>query len=530
MRSSDGSPSAGQWSFSAILLAVVWAAEIFAVQEYTLISHFFVNTPPLFLLQLYGVRMALNLAACLLLVCLVPRFWLDLLFVFGLIWSCVLVTYHDYFGYALSFSTIWYHAGEGLSVMDAGWDFLDWKVVGLLTVGLAVKVALRQHFRRHQVGKRWRYGMATAAAAVYLGVALPMIGFVRPVDRLRTWFTPDLVGYMYGYLITWAGEAWYLPQDALLERALRAAQHGSDALRPVEAPLAIGDRLSIVQVESLDFDVLDFRVRGELVTPFLHQLAGRAMFYKIQATHRSGSSDADFVTLTGVMPLGTVSPYKVAGYPYRDCLPQLAHRHGYRCVALHGYWGTFYSRRSAWRKMGFDELHFQKELLAAGYAATGMGVQDADVLDLSARLLAEARQPVIHFVITTTSHPPFDFLPPRHNEPFAQPSSTAQRYLNSMRYVDEVLRRYVAALPPGTTLVLYGDHESRAGYLDRPGGDRSELVPFLIYRKGENLARRQRTHDSGLALSGRLTQLDLVTYLRRQIDGRSGPRRPLAEH
>ena len=88
-------------------------------------------------------------------------------------------------------------------------------------------------------------------------------------------------------------------------------------------------------------------------------------------------------------------------------------------------------------------------------------VDDEELLRLSAKWLNEASEPTVHFIITLTSHGPFNKLPPEKRELFPQPASQAEAYVNSMRYVDRVLATYLESLPQGAVLVLYGDHESK---------------------------------------------------------------------
>lgn len=90
-----------------------------------------------------------------------------------------------------------------------------------------------------------------------------------------------------------------------------------------------------------------------------------------------------------------------------------------------------------------------------------------------------------------------------------------------MRYVDRALERYVADLPVGTTVCIYGDHESNVkGYLADSAHENQ--VPWFIFEKGRKLGPRQRSQASGLALSGTLTQLDMACFLRDRVT-RSDP-------
>jgi len=240
------------------------------------------------------------------------------------------------------------------------------------------------------------------------------------------------------------------------------------------------------------------------------------MCYVIRPVHQTGTSDADFTLLTGSMANGRIAPFKIKDFPYRDTLPQAASQRGYRCIAMHGNTGSFFFRRPAYERMGFSRIYFAEDLRELGCEMQNGEVQDEELLRLSAKWMREASEPTVHFIITLTSHGPFHRLLPGKRELFPDPSCQVEAYLNSMRYVDCALASYLEALPQGTVLVLYGDHESRVrGYGQAPHA--GERVPWLIHCKGQNLAERQRTRAMPWTQSGELDMLDAVTYLHKSL-------------
>jgi hypothetical protein len=397
---------------------------------------------------------------------------------------------------------------EGLAVGDAGVATVDWRVVGLLAAGWIVKFAIALRIQRDLLPDRRCRLVAAACAGVYAVTAVTLAGYHKPIDSIRVG-TPE---YVYGYAVAWGAEMLCLDAEVLLAEATEKARPKSDRLTAVEEPIALGRHVAVVQVESLDFAVVDARVGGEPVMPFLHGLRDQSMLFSVKPFHASGSSEADFSLLMASTPIGRFNPFQVPGFSYADALPRLARERGYHVAAFHGNTGAFFHRRGAYEQMGFDELFFTEELAPRRVT----GARDHEVFAFSAGLLAAATRPTMHFVITITSHTPFDKVPPGQRELFPAARNITERYLDSMRYVDRSLERYVAALPAGTTVIVYGDHESNVkGYLeDRAHESR---VPWFIFEKGRDLSARQRTRDSGLALSGTLTQLDLACFLRDRL-------------
>jgi len=502
----DGSPRRWLW---LVLLVAVWTVEVFLVQRHVYSDG---ANHPFALIPLRGVtQFCIDATFCSLLVVVLNRFWLYLVFGLSTVWSAVLLTYFNYFGHALTLSTIRYQFGEGAAVADSFGSHVDKTQIALLLVALAVKIILRQKVSRKLLTWSFRRPSLVSAMCGTL-VVLILANYALSLGNLGTIWNIEDVGQIYGFSGAALGEYLYLDQQALLAKARQAAKKTSDHLTPVETPLDPGEHVAIVQLESLDLDVLSAKIDGRYVMPFLAEFKNQCMAYQVRAIHVSGSSDADFVMLENSMPLGIIAPFKVVGFPFEAGLPRRIKARGYACYALHGNVGSFFQRRRAYEQMGFDGLFFKSELNEAGLPTCRHLVPDDDLFQFSARLLAKAKRPTVHFIITVTSHTPFRFTPPPNDAPFKNPSGEGERYLNSMRYVDRALRHYVEALPEGTLVILYADHDSRAPYLDHRNFD-AEIVPVLIFRKGEDLSKQQKTRDSTLATSGELTLLDIAGYV-----------------
>ena len=318
----------------------------------------------------------------------------------------------------------------------------------------------------------------------------------------------------HGYLLTWLGEWQYLDGDALFARAMEAARVKQDRLTPLEARPSVGQKVAIIQVESLDWAVLDFQVAGQPVMPFLSDLSRRSMRYRISAVHESGSCDSDFVMLMGLYPVGDATPYVVPGFDWSLSIAAVAARSGYETVFLHGSNRSFFNRGAAISKMGFDVMLFREDLESRyGLQSRLWGVSDKDVFGVSSNLFKQGAERALHFIITLTSHGPYHFLDPADCELYVKPRSQKEHYLNSMRYVDRQLRTYFEDLPEDTLVVLYGDHGSHVDYGQGPSKKGHEYVPLLIHQLGTNLAELQRTREQELAVSGELTTLDAAGYV-----------------
>ena len=135
---------------------------------------------------------------------------------------------------------------------------------------------------------------------------------------------------------------------------------------------------------------------------------------------------------------------------------------------------------------------------------------------------------IYSFCITLDTHAPFLQLTPREMEIFPAPQDPAERYLNSLRYLDRCLRDFVNQLPEDTTVVLYGDHTAsmRTELINSDIVDGKEYVGCLIYQKGRDLSALQQTRGLPIATNGELNLLDVMNYLRHSIAVEAEPASP----
>jgi phosphoglycerol transferase MdoB-like AlkP superfamily enzyme len=327
------------------------------------------------------------------------------------------------------------------------------------------------------------------------------------------------LGAIRGYLGPWFAEWYYLQDDRVLARALELRDEKHDRLTPLESEIPIHKHLVILQAESLDTNILGYRVAGQEVTPFLNKLRAMSMYYRVRSFHVNGSADADFNALTGTRGSDHENTYVIPGYPYENTTPQLLAQAGFACYSFHGASGEFYNRRDSFEKMGFSGIYFQEELQNQfGLKVGGWGINDRDLLTAAALEMRQATRPACQFIITLTTHIPYNLLNPAEEEIFKPASSMPQRYINNMRYLDNCLRDYITALGAGTTIMIYADHPTEDESFpecDRHG-DR-QYIPCMIYDSDQDLSRLQKTRDNPLATDGSLTFVDVVNYLRGQI-------------
>lgn len=506
------------WLFVGLI--VLWATELFVVQELTLEEHHYYRAYQPLLHQV--IRGALDVLACVMMVLVLPRLMLAAAFAFALVFYGVVLAYHAYADKALTATMMSSTASEGATVTDAGLSLLPgWFWILLVTFVIKLAMLHAQGWRhREPWTRRWR--SAAVALLLYVGI-INVAQLYKPFTLLGKWETVGGIGSVYGYAPTWIAEAILLDNERILERALDRARTERDLLTPVEAPLPMHERVIFLQVESLDLAAIDFRIDGREVTPRLNALRDTSMFYAVQSVKMTGSADADFTALMGKLPSIDVPNYKILGFPYDDSLVHRLNARGVETLAIHNVTGDFFNRRESFGEIGFDEVVFLEELERdAKLQRSDWAVLDHEMLDYAAHRVAADGAAQLMLVITATSHVPFNYTPHDRRVFFPDSEDRSEAYFDAMHYVDASIGAFIAALPEGTTVVVYGDHSSNVtneqlGYaqIERDGAG---LVPLFLHNVGEDLSQLQRTgRNDGLAVSGDVTLLDAMTYLHRQL-------------
>ncbi len=234
--------------------------------------------------------------------------------------------------------------------------------------------------------------------------------------------------------------------------------------------VARGCNLVLVQAESLQGWVIGARVGGVEITPFLNSISARGLYFSgvFDQTAEGRSSDGEFVTLNSLLPL----PRGAVAFLHADnrfhALPAVLREHGYATLSAHAFERGFWNRATLHPRYGFERSLFQRELGTG--EVIGWGLADGPFLQRMVPHLARLPQPFFAFLITLGLHHPFDRFPARHRvlEVGELAGTPLGNYIHSMHYLDEQLRRFVAALEGAglldhTVVAVYGDHESGLG-------------------------------------------------------------------
>lgn len=416
---------------------------------------------------------------------------------------------------ALSWLTITNQAGEGFAVAMVALEDAAPYLAGMVPVSVLLTYVF--HRFRPRIGKQVR--LAKHAGLVWLLVVLGMHFDHKPLDRLERFESADGIAHSYGYIITWFGESIYVDYDGLAEHAVARLRAPVDRLKAVVPLVELGERLAVVQVESLDDALVDLSFDGRPVIPRLNEWIKKGTYMRVQAPKVNGSCDSDFALLFGALPSNKMAPYRIPDFPFGRSIVNALHDRGIPTAIFHGVNGNFFERRAAFEKMKFERMIFREELIREQNIESPEWTLEDGRIFRYATATRKNKDRFFEFTITGTSHTPFRFSLEGHERTFF-PDETDRiyTYFDTFNYVDKVLGRYVDELPPGTTVFVYGDHFSR---VETPKINyRSQLidefgiVPAIMFRKTADGVEPLFEIDEKLAKSAELRLVDVTAWFR----------------
>lgn len=419
---------------------------------------------------------------------------------------------------SLSWLTITNQTGEGFAVAMVALEDAAPYLTAMVPVSVLLTYGI--HRLRPKIGQQVR--LAKYAGAVWLLVVLGMHFDHKPLHRLEKFESADGIAHSYGYIITWIAESFYVDYDGLTEHAIARLSKPVDRLKAAVPPVEVGERLAVVQVESLDDELVGFTLGGKPVIPRLNEWAQKGTYMRVQAPKVNGSCDSDFALLYGALPSNKMAPYRIPGFPFERSIVNVLHDRGLPTSIFHGVNGTFFERRAAFEKMEFDRIVFREELIKEQDIDQPQWTLEDGRLFRYATETRKNTNRFFEFTITGTSHTPFRFSLEGHKRTFFPKEDDRNfTYFDTLNYVDTVLGHYVDELPQGTVVLIYGDHWSR---VENPSInyhsdliDEFGIVPAILFRKTAQGIEPLFEIDEQLAMSTTLRLVDVAAWFRASL-------------
>lgn len=330
-------------------------------------------------------------------------------------------------------------------------------------------------------------------------------------------------GFDRSYIVKYLGMYNYTIYDAVktLEASSERAKADSDDIvevvnytkgnyaSPNEKYFGIAKDMNVIylHLESIQSFLIDYKLNGEEVTPFLNSLTKDKNFLYFDnfyhQTAQGKTSDAEFMLDNSLYGLPQGSAFITKGQNTYQAAPNILKDKGYTSAVFHGNSGTFWNRNVIYNQFGYDKFFdasfydTSDEKQMAEY-----GLMDKPFFEQSKSLLETLPQPFYTKFITVTHHFPYKLDPELATiEKATTGDSSVDNYFQTARYADEALAEFFnylkeTGLYENTMIVMYGDHY---GISDNHNKAMSELigqevtpvvnadlqrVPLLIYAPG----------------------------------------------
>jgi lipoteichoic acid synthase len=314
-----------------------------------------------------------------------------------------------------------------------------------------------------------------AAACLALFLMTGLIGLANaPHLFTESYNRPQLVKNigLYPYHIYDIGVAAAYPLQKAFADASDAKASAEYVSGRTEEPsdyfgTAKGMNVVLISMESTQGFVLNQKVKGEEITPFLNSLAKDSFYFNnlYDQTAQGKTSDSEFMVDNGLYPLSSGSAF-VRKYEntYKSLPYILKKKEGYKAAVLHGNEPTFWNREEMYKSLGYDRFFSKGDYEVTEENSVNYGIKDIPFFQQSIPLLKRLEKPYYTRFITLTNHFPFLLEEDDRLIPEADTSEmVVNRYVTTVRYQDEAIKTFFQELKDSgeyenTMFVLYGDH------------------------------------------------------------------------
>ena len=356
------------------------------------------------------------------------------------------------------------------------WQDLMYTVDILLLIGIFVSAR-----------KKWsleRIRLRNAALVLTAGVAAFAFNLqLAEADR------PQLLERTFDrtYIVKYLGAFNYTIYDAIqstnssAQRVLADENDITEVERYVNAQYAEpnekyfgaakGKNIIKIHLESFQTFLINYKLNGEEVTPFLNSLVNKKesdfMFFKnyFHQTAQGKTSDAELMLDTSLYGLPQGSAFSLKGKNTYQAAPAILQQEdGYESAIMHGDEKTFWNRNNIYKQFGVDKYFSADHYDMSEENVLNYGLKDKPFFEQSIPMLQSLEQPFYAHLMTLTHHYPFNLDERDATIPPAETGDkTVDQYFQTARYLDEALKAFfedlkAQGLYKDSVIMLYGDH------------------------------------------------------------------------
>lgn len=346
---------------------------------------------------------------------------------------------------------------------------------------LVVILLLTRRMKTDDNRLNWRAGFAVTSVGVLLfGLTMAVSEMNRPQLLTKT--------FDRSYVVKYLGIDTFTIYDAA------KTQHNSDVratakkseltsilkfvhkhyAKPNKAYFgkAKGKNVIVIHLESFQQFLIDKKVNGKEVTPFLNKLYHSQSTYSFDNFfHEVGqgkTSDAENMleTSTYGLPQGSLFAQLGSDNAFQGAPSILHQKRDYTTAVFHGNVASFWNRNNTYKNLGYQYFFDASYYDTSGDKSLGFGLKDKLLFNDSVKYLQRLQQPFYVKYLTVTNHFPFSLDSEDQDDGFKAPDTgdkTVNNYFKTAHYLDEAIKEFYSylhktGLDKKSLIVLYGDH------------------------------------------------------------------------
>ncbi|MFD2682646.1 LTA synthase family protein [Bacillus seohaeanensis] len=251
-----------------------------------------------------------------------------------------------------------------------------------------------------------------------------------------------------------------------------------------------GMNVIYVHLESIQNFLIDYKLHGEEVTPFLNSLTSEenTLYFDnfFHQTAQGKTADAEFMIENSLYGLPQGSAFTTKGLNTYQAAPAILGQQGYTSAVFHGNSGSFWNRDEIYKSFGMNKFFDADSYELNPEDMADYGLKDKPFFEESIPMLESLPQPFYSKFITVSHHYPYHIDEEDATiAPHTTGDKSVDRYFQTARYADEALKQFFedlkeSGLYDNSIIIMYGDHygisENHNKAMEKVLG--KEITPF----------------------------------------------------
>jgi len=253
---------------------------------------------------------------------------------------------------------------------------------------------------------------------------------------------------------------------------------------------AKGMNVIYLHLESTQNFLMNYKLNGEEITPFLNSLTNDAnTLYFDNFFHQTGqgkTADAEFMLENSLYGLPQGAAFTTKGMNTFQSAPGILGQQGYTSAVFHANSGSFWNRNEIYKSFGYDKFFDSNYYQLSQENKAEYGMMDKPFYQQSTALLETLPQPFYAKFIPVANHYPYKMDQSLTTiAPAATGDASVDDYFQTARYADEALKEFFdylkqTGLLDRSIIIMYGDHygisENHNKAMEKVLG--KEITPF----------------------------------------------------